>query len=63
MIGLLLKIGQECRELALGEIVLLAIARPAVASFLSRLAHAGIFVGAIEQPTQRPSIRINARSQ
>ena len=47
----------------LGEIVLLAIGRPAVASFCSLLAHAGIFVRAIEQPAQRTPIRSNARFQ
>ena len=48
MIGLLLKISQECAELALGKIILLAIARPAVVSFCSPLVPASIFVGAIE---------------
>ena len=47
----------------MGKIILLAITWPAVASFRSVLARDGIFVGAIEQPAQRPSIRSNARSQ
>ena len=62
MIGLLLQIGQKCRELALGKIVLLAIARPAVRSFRIWLGHAGIFIEAPEQPAQRLSIRSNPRS-